>query len=60
MKIRGMRWWIIGLICLGTIINYLSRNSLGVLAPTLMKDLDISVQQYSYVVAAFQLAYTIM
>ena len=60
MKVREMRWWIIGLICLGTIINYLSRNSLGVLAPTLMKDLSISVQQYSYVVAAFQLAYTIM
>lgn len=60
MKIRRLRWWIIGLICLGTIINYLSRNSLGVMAPTLMETLNFSVQQYSYVVAAFQLAYTVM
>jgi MFS transporter, ACS family, hexuronate transporter len=35
MKIKGFRWWIIALICLGTIINYLARNSLAVLAPQL-------------------------
>jgi ACS family hexuronate transporter-like MFS transporter len=34
--IRGLRWWIVALICLGTIINYLSRNALGVLAPQRM------------------------
>jgi ACS family hexuronate transporter-like MFS transporter len=57
---RNVRWWIIGLICLGTIINYLSRNSLGVLVPTLKTELDFTTQQYSYIVGAFQLAYTIM
>ena len=31
----GLRWWIIALVCLGTIVNYLSRNALGVLAPQL-------------------------
>lgn len=60
MKISGFRWWIIGLICLGTIINYLARNSLGVMAPTLKTELNFSTQEYSYVVGAFQLAYTIM
>lgn len=60
MKISGLRWWIIGLICLGTIINYLARNSLGVMAPTLKTELNFSTQEYSYVVGAFQLAYTIM
>jgi MFS transporter, ACS family, hexuronate transporter len=59
-KIRGLRWWIIALICLGTIINYLARNSLGVLAPQLKTELNFTTQQYSYIVAAFQLAYTIM
>lgn len=59
-RIHGLRWWIIGLICLGTIINYLARNSLGVLAPQLQKELNFTTQEYSYVVAAFQLAYTIM
>ncbi|MGC3965326.1 MAG: MFS transporter [Rhodocyclaceae bacterium] len=59
-RIHGLRWWIIALICLGTIINYLARNSLGVLAPQLQKDLNFTTQEYSYVVAAFQLAYTVM
>lgn len=59
-KIPGLRWWIIGLICLGTIINYLARNSLAVLAPELEKRLQFSDQQYSYIVLAFQLGYTVM
>jgi MFS transporter, ACS family, hexuronate transporter len=59
-KIKALRWWIVGLICLGTIINYLARNSLAVLAPELEKQLRFSTQQYSYIVAAFQVGYTIM
>jgi MFS transporter, ACS family, hexuronate transporter len=59
-KIIGLRWWIVVLICLGTIINYLARNSLSVLAPQLKTVLSFSTQEYSYIVAAFQVAYTIM
>jgi len=59
-KLKGLRWWIIGLICLGTIVNYLARNSLGVLAPQLQTALHFTTQEYSYIVAAFQVAYTIM
>ena len=58
--IHGLRWWIVALICLGTIINYLSRNALGVLAPQLETELGMSTAQYSYVVGAFQIGYTIM
>ncbi|MFZ4746385.1 MAG: MFS transporter [Sphingomonas sp.] len=59
-RIRHLRWWIVALICFGTIANYLARNSLGVLAPQLKISLDMTTQQYSYVVGAFQLAYTVM
>jgi ACS family hexuronate transporter-like MFS transporter len=59
-NVKGLRWWIIGLICLGTIINYLARNSLGVLAPQLKTTLNFTTQEYSYIVGAFQVAYTIM
>ena len=31
----GFRWWMIGLIMLGSIINYLTRSTLGVAAPVL-------------------------
>jgi ACS family hexuronate transporter-like MFS transporter len=46
---------IVGLICLGTIINYLARNSLAVLAPQLQTKLNFTTQAYSYIVGAFQI-----
>lgn len=59
MKIKRLRWWIIALVTLGTITNYLSRSALGVAAPTMIKELGITQQQYSYVVSAFQATYAI-
>src|SRR5437763_16599865 len=56
MQIRGLRWWMIGLLMLGSIINYLTRSTLGVAAQTLMHDLHITTGQYSWIVAAFQVA----
>jgi len=44
----------IGLIMLGAIVNYLTRSSLAVAAPTLLADLGISTREYSYITAAFQ------
>jgi ACS family hexuronate transporter-like MFS transporter len=58
--VRHLRWWIIGLVMLGTTVNYLARSSLGSAAPTLTAELQLTTQQYSYIVAAFQLAYTIV
>jgi ACS family hexuronate transporter-like MFS transporter len=60
LRVRNLRWWIVALICAGTMANYLARNSLGVLAPELKSALHMTTQQYSYVVGAFQLAYTVM
>src|SRR3954452_17207129 len=53
-KLRGLRWWMICLIMMGSIINYLTRSTLSVAAPTIMKDLVITTEQYSYIVGAFQ------
>ena len=33
---RSLRWWMIALLMLGSIINYLTRSTLGVAAPTLL------------------------
>ena len=52
--IRNLRWWIIGLLMLGGTINYLTRSTLGVAAPTLIQDLGITTKQYSWIVATFQ------
>ncbi|MBX4550499.1 MFS transporter [Klebsiella pneumoniae] len=59
MKIKGLRWWIIGLVALGTAINYLARSSLSVTASTLFTELHITEQQYSWVIMSFQMAYTL-
>lgn len=59
-KIKGLRWWIIGIICFGTVTNYIDRSALGVLAPILKNLWNMSSQEYSYVDATFRVAYTIM
>ena len=57
--IKNLRWWMLGLFLLGVTVNYVTRNSLGILAPELKTSLNMSTEQYSWVVAAFQLAYTL-
>jgi ACS family hexuronate transporter-like MFS transporter len=47
------------LVGLGTVLNYLSRSTLSVAAPELMRSLAMTTRQYSYVVAAFQAAYAV-
>jgi ACS family hexuronate transporter-like MFS transporter len=54
LKIKGLRWWMIGLVMLGAVINYLTRSTLAVSAPTLLTELHITTQEYSYITAAFQ------
>lgn len=54
LKIPGLRWWMISLIMLGAIVNYLTRSTLAVAAPTLMKDLSLTTEQYSWITGAFQ------
>lgn len=58
-KIRGLRWWIIGMICTLTVINYIDRMTLSVLAPTIRETFGMSNASYSRVVTTFLLGYTI-
>ena len=39
MRVSGLRWWVIGLIALATVINYIDRQSLNVLWPEISVDL---------------------
>ena len=43
-----------GLLMLGSIVNYLTRSSLAVAAPTLKQNLHISEKQYSWILDCFQ------
>jgi len=55
-----LRWWMSGLVTLGTIMNYLARSTLSVAAPTLKDSFGMTTEQYSWVVLAFQASYTVM
>jgi MFS transporter, ACS family, hexuronate transporter len=54
-----LRWVMIGMAFLATVINYLDRQTLSVVAPVLRDEFHMSNEQYSRVVSAFMLAYTI-
>ena len=56
---RNLRWWVLVLFLLGVTVNYITRNALGILAPELKTSLGITTEQYSWIVGAFQLAYTL-
>lgn len=58
-SLKGIRWWMVSLVTAGLIVNYLARNTLSVAAPTMMKELSISTEQYSHVVVAWQICYAL-
>lgn len=59
MKIKGLRWLIIGLVSLSMVINLIDRNALAVMWPGISKDLGMDKNQYAFVVSCFFLAYGI-
>ncbi len=58
-SIGRYRWRICALLLFATTINYIDRQVLGILAPDLQKAIGWNEQQYSAIVAAFQIAYAI-
>lgn len=42
-KIKGLRWYMIALVTLGTVLGYLTRNTVAAAAPTLMEELNLSL-----------------
>src|SRR5438876_157443 len=55
--VPGLRWWICGLLFLATTVNYMDRQVIGVLKPTLQKDLSWTEIDYANIVFWFQVAY---
>src|SRR5215216_700338 len=57
--ISNLRWWIGGLLFASTVINYLDRQTLAVLAPFLKNDYHWTNEQYALIVIFFRIAYSI-
>ena len=53
----GYRWTIVALLFFATTINYVDRQVLGILAPTLTRELNWSEADYGRIVSWFSFAY---
>lgn len=62
-KIKGLRWWIIVLIGIATIINYIDRSAINIMWPYIYKDFGIadadSKQALAYITTFFMIAYAL-
>jgi ACS family hexuronate transporter-like MFS transporter len=58
VPVRGLRWWIIGLVFLATLINFIDRLTIAVLAPVITADLRLTNQQFGSLTIWFLAAYT--
>ena len=57
--IPNLRWWIGGLLFASTVINYLDRQTLSVLAPYLKLQYNWNNQDFALIVIAFRVAYSV-
>lgn len=53
-----LRWLIIGLVFLATLINFIDRLTVSTLAPVIIADLGLSNQQYAAIASWFLVAYS--
>ncbi|MGA2589716.1 MAG: MFS transporter [Bryobacteraceae bacterium] len=58
--IRNLRWWIGILLFASTVINYIDRQTLSVLAPALKDQYHWTNTDFATVLIAFRISYTIM
>jgi ACS family hexuronate transporter-like MFS transporter len=57
---KRLRWWIVWTLFGSTVINYISRQTLSVLAPVIIQEFHLNHNDYSNIVSAFQVAYAMM
>lgn len=57
--IRGLRWYIGGILFLSTVINYIDRQTLSVLAPDIKREFGWNNQTFALLVISFRVAYAI-
>ena len=57
--IKNLRWWIGGLLFASTVINYIDRQTLSVLAPYLKIEYHWNNEDFALIVISFRVAYSV-
>lgn len=52
-----LRYWIVTLVAMATIINYIDRGALGFLWPEISKDIGLTKEEYAIILNIFTFAY---
>ncbi len=58
-SIPSLRWWIGGILFASTVINYVDRQTLSILAPYLKQDYHWTNVDYANIAIAFRIAYSL-
>ncbi|MFZ0318923.1 MAG: MFS transporter [Candidatus Sulfotelmatobacter sp.] len=58
-KLGGVRWTVCAMLFVATSINYMDRQVIAILKPTLEHSIGMTEVSYGYIVDAFQIAYAI-
>jgi MFS transporter, ACS family, hexuronate transporter len=58
--IRGLRWWIAGLLFVSTVVNFIDRQTLSALAPILLVQYHWTNADFATILIAFRVGYTVM
>ena len=55
----GLRWWIVGLVFLATVINFIDRLAISVLAPVITGQPGLTNLEFASITTSFLVAYTV-
>src|SRR5271165_6608277 len=58
-RLGHVRWTICAMLFVATSINYMDRQVIAILKPTLQHSIGLTEVNYGYIVNAFQLAYAV-
>lgn len=57
--VKGLRWTIVSMVALATVINYIDRNALAVMWPGMSEEMGLGKEDYALVLSFFMVSYAI-
>ena len=59
MKTKNLRWVVVSLVAVATVINYIDRNALAVMWPGISEELGMDKNDYALILSFFMVGYAI-
>src|SRR5215813_13930057 len=57
MIIQNLRWWILGMLFLATVISYVDRQTMAIAAPVISKEFNLTNEEVGRILSSFLFAY---